>query len=200
MGGGWQAHDAVLPEIQRRQGSCRCDRLRFGQRLPATALTPGQARDALAAIARLQAFCELTGRKISPLTVASECAEAAARQPHGCTLSNALDGYLHNVAAVKPKDIREAAGVFVAVRKPLAKPKQSSRSQRGLRLFADPGGRQPAKATRPASSPGFAAFGETFLARGARRERGNHFLTFAALAFFARKSLVAVWPRGAVAV
>jgi hypothetical protein len=44
-----------------------------------TALTPGQARDALAALERLQGFYQSTGRRVSLLAGISEYCEASAR-------------------------------------------------------------------------------------------------------------------------
>jgi len=73
----------------------------------AAALSPGQARDALAALERVQGFYVSTGRRVSLLAGISEYCEAAAKL-HGRTLGEAVEGYLSTVASVKRKDLVEA--------------------------------------------------------------------------------------------
>lgn len=51
--------------------------------LQVTALTPGQARDTLAALERLQAFYQSTGRRVSWLASVSEWAKAEAKKWFG---------------------------------------------------------------------------------------------------------------------
>lgn len=94
----------------------------------ATALTPGQASDALAALDRLQAFYQSTGRKISLHSAVSEYIEAAG-QLSGRTLGEAVEGYLRTVAVVKRKDIAEAVEEFIAVEDPRTKAHDGQRAQ-----------------------------------------------------------------------
>ncbi len=94
----------------------------------ATALTPGQASDALVALERLEAFRQSTGRRVSLLSAVSEFAEASAKL-HGRTLSEAVDGYLLTVAAVKRKDIKEAVEEFIASDQPRTMANEGERAQ-----------------------------------------------------------------------
>ena len=112
----------------------------------ATSLNPAQARDALAAMERLQSFYELTGRRVSLLAAASDYAEAAAKV-NGRALSEIVEDYLRHIAAVKRMDIKQAVEEFVAGEEPKTKSKAGQRSQiapayfynRAIRLrkFAD---------------------------------------------------------------
>jgi len=81
-----------------------------------TALTPKQATDALAALQRLQSHFQSTGRRISLLAGISEYCEANAKLGER-PLSECVDSYLCNLAAVKRKDISEAAEEFIEGRK-----------------------------------------------------------------------------------
>ncbi len=81
----------------------------------AVMLTPGQATDALAAIERLNAFREKTGRKLSLLATVSEYCEAATKLP-GHTLTEAADGFLRTCATVKRTDLSEAVEELIATR------------------------------------------------------------------------------------
>ena len=80
-----------------------------------TALTPGQARDALAAFERLEAYRQSTGRRVSLLRAVSEYAESAGKLD--CSVPEAVDGYLSTVAKVKRKDLKEAIDLFIDERK-----------------------------------------------------------------------------------
>ena len=93
-----------------------------------TALNPAQARDALAALERLQTFYQSTGRRVSLLAGISEYCEAAGKLS-GHTLDEAVEGYRRNVAAVKRKGIKEAAEEFIETRKPLTVAKGGKRAQ-----------------------------------------------------------------------
>lgn len=81
-----------------------------------TALTPGQARDALAALERLQSFYQGTGRRVSLLAGISEYCEASARLS-GRPLGDAVEGYLSTVASVKRMDIAQAIEQFIESRR-----------------------------------------------------------------------------------
>jgi integrase len=94
----------------------------------AAALSPGQARDALTALERLQAFYQSTGRRVSLLAAVSEFAEAAGKL-HGRTLGEAVDGYLRTEVNVTRKDIAEAAEEFVAAEDPRTKASAGQRAQ-----------------------------------------------------------------------
>lgn len=94
----------------------------------AAALSPGQARDALAALERLQGFYVSTGRRVSLLAATSEFAEASAKL-HGCSLGEAVEGYLSTIATVKRKDIAEAVEDFIAGEEPRTKATNGQRAQ-----------------------------------------------------------------------
>jgi integrase len=81
-----------------------------------TALTPGQALDALAALERLQGFYVTTGRRVSLLSAASQFCAAAGKLDKG-DLGEAVDGYLNAVATVKRADVLKAAEQFIEERK-----------------------------------------------------------------------------------
>ena len=76
-----------------------------------TALTPGQASDARAALERLQGLYQATGRKVSLLAGISEYCEAI-RKLDAHTLSGAVDGFLSAVATVKRMDLGQAVEEF----------------------------------------------------------------------------------------
>ena len=94
----------------------------------AAALSASQSRDALAALERLNSFCQSTGRRVSLLSAVSEFAEAASKL-QGHTLIGAVDGYLSTVAKVKRKDIREAVQEFIATEEPRPKSSPGQRAQ-----------------------------------------------------------------------
>jgi hypothetical protein len=93
-----------------------------------TALTAGQARDALVALERLEAFRQSTGRRVSLLRAVSEYVEAAAKL-HGRTLGEAVDGYMRTVASVKRKDIKDAVEEFIAAEELRTKSGDGQRAQ-----------------------------------------------------------------------
>jgi hypothetical protein len=82
----------------------------------ATALSPGQASDALAALQRLQRYYQDTGRRVSLLAGISEYCEAAGKL-NGRTLGDAVDGFLNSVASVKRKDLGQAVEEFIESRR-----------------------------------------------------------------------------------
>ena len=93
-----------------------------------TALTPAQARDALTSFERLQSFFQTTGRKISLHSAVTEFATASEKL-NGHSLSDAVSGFLSNVASVKRKDILEAADEFIKAEEPRTKASEGKRSQ-----------------------------------------------------------------------
>ncbi|MDE3067684.1 MAG: DUF4338 domain-containing protein [Verrucomicrobiota bacterium] len=111
-----------------------------------SALHPAQARDALAALERLQAFYQSTGRRVSLLAGISAYCEAAAKL-NGRTADEAVEGYLRSVAGVRHKDIAEAVAEFLQAEAPRAHAPDGQRAQlsreyasiRAIRLgrFAD---------------------------------------------------------------
>jgi integrase len=94
----------------------------------AAGLSASQSRDALAAMQRLDAFRQSSGRRVSLLAAVSEYVEASDRL-NGRTLPEAVDGYLANVASVKRKDINEAVGEFLEAQIPLTKGANGQRAQ-----------------------------------------------------------------------
>jgi integrase len=93
-----------------------------------TALNPAQARDALAALERLQTHFQNTGRRFSLLASVSTFCEANAKL-NGRTLTDAVDGFLTTVASVKRNYVAEAVEEFIASRKPLTEAKAGKRAQ-----------------------------------------------------------------------
>jgi integrase len=96
----------------------------------AAALSPGQARDALAAFERLQAFHVATGRRVSLFAGISEFCDVAERlHAHGRTLSEAADGYLSTAATLKRKDLAQAVEDFITAEEPRTKASEGQRAQ-----------------------------------------------------------------------
>jgi integrase len=93
-----------------------------------TALTPGQARDALAALERLQGFYQSTGRRVSLLAGISEYCEAAGKLG-GYTVGEAVERFLATSAVVQRKAPAEAVAEFIEGRKHLAEAKDGKRSK-----------------------------------------------------------------------
>jgi integrase len=93
-----------------------------------TALTPGQANDALAALECLRGFYGATGRKVSLLASVSEYCEAAGKLG-GRTLGEAVDGYLSNVATVRRVDLSAAVEEFLRMREAKTKAEDGKRPQ-----------------------------------------------------------------------
>ena len=93
-----------------------------------TALTPGQARDALAAMERLEGFYQSTGRRVSLLAVASEWVEAAVKLGEH-TPREAVEGFLSFVVSVKRKDVAEAVEEFITAEEPRTKAGEGQRAQ-----------------------------------------------------------------------
>jgi len=93
-----------------------------------TALTPGQAGDALAAFERLQRFYQSTGCRLTLLGAVSDCCEAMQKLT-GFTLGEAVERFLATVADVQRKTLAEAVAEFIADRKPLAESQDGKRSK-----------------------------------------------------------------------
>jgi integrase len=112
----------------------------------AASLSAGQSQDALAALERLDAFRQSTGRKFSLLGAVSEFVEAAGKL-RGRTLGEAVAGYLRTVVTVQRKDIGQAVTEFLAGSEHLTHAANGQRAQLSakyaynreiqLRKFAD---------------------------------------------------------------
>ncbi|MBM3840905.1 MAG: hypothetical protein FJ398_23715 [Verrucomicrobia bacterium] len=94
----------------------------------AAGLTGSQSRDALAALERLDAFRQATGKRVSLLAGISAFCEAATKL-NGIALSEAVEGYLSTVASVKRKDISEAAEEFIESRRHKTEARDGKRPQ-----------------------------------------------------------------------
>lgn len=94
----------------------------------AAALTGSQSRDALAALERLEAFRQATGKRVSLLAGISAYCEAATKL-NDVALSEAIEGYLSTVASVKRKDVLEAVEEFIESRKHKTEAKDGKRPQ-----------------------------------------------------------------------
>jgi hypothetical protein len=86
----------------------------------AAALNGEQSRDALAAMQRLDALRQSTGRRVSLLAAVSEFAEASAKA-HGRNLVEIVEGYQNTVASVKRKNVAEAVEEFIKADEPRTK-------------------------------------------------------------------------------
>jgi integrase len=91
-------------------------------------LSPGQANDALAALERLRAFYQKTGRTVSLRSAVADFADASEKL-HGRTLGEAVEGYLRNVASVKRLDIAEAVEKFITGEEPRTKTSDGTRPE-----------------------------------------------------------------------
>jgi hypothetical protein len=94
----------------------------------AAGFSANQSRDALAAMQRLEAFRQSTGRRMSLLAAVSEWVEQSTRL-NGRPLPEAVDGFLANVASVKRKDIGEAVEEFIKAEDPRTKASEGQRAQ-----------------------------------------------------------------------
>lgn len=94
----------------------------------AAALTGEQSRDALAALQRLEAHRQATGRRFSLFAAVSQLVEADGRLG-GRSLGDAVEGFLQAIAAVRRKDVAEAVEEFLESRKHKAEEKNGKRSQ-----------------------------------------------------------------------
>jgi len=92
------------------------------------ALTPGQARDTLAALERLQGFYQSTGRRVSLLAAVSEFSEAAEKL-HGRGLGEVVEAYLSTVAVVRRKDLAQAVEEFITADEPRTKAGDGERAE-----------------------------------------------------------------------
>ncbi len=93
-----------------------------------TALSPAQARDALAALERLADFYRTTGRRVSLLAAVSVFVESSVKLGDR-TMGEAVEGFLRTVANVKRKDIAEAVTDFLQADEPRTKAAEGQRSQ-----------------------------------------------------------------------
>jgi hypothetical protein len=93
-----------------------------------TALTPGQANDARAALERVQAYYQATGRKVSLLVGISAYCDSMLKLD-GHTLGEAVDGFNSTVAKIKRVDLSEAVEEFKKSRKPKTVAKDGKRPQ-----------------------------------------------------------------------
>ena len=104
----------------------------------AAALNGAQSRDALAAMQRLDALRQSTGRRVSLLAAVSEFAEASVKA-HGRNLVEIVEGYQNTVASVKRKGIAEAVEEFIKADEPRTKAGEGQRAQwchPSMRVFA----------------------------------------------------------------
>ena len=93
-----------------------------------TALTPGQASDARAALERLQGLYQATGRKVSLLAGISVFCEATLKLKEH-TVGEAVDGFLSTVATVKRMDLGQAVEEFIKGRAHKTKSENGKRPQ-----------------------------------------------------------------------
>jgi integrase len=93
-----------------------------------TALSPGQARDALSALERLQGYFQATGKRMSLLAVVSDYVEEAMRLD-GHTMREAVDSFLSTAVVVKRVSLHKAVEDFKASREPKTKAKPGKRPQ-----------------------------------------------------------------------
>jgi len=82
-----------------------------------------QASDALAALEVIQRFYEVTGNKVSLLSVASEFVDASAKL-NNHSIREAVDSFLRHNLGVQRKDIALAVEEFIAAEEPRTKAKK----------------------------------------------------------------------------
>ncbi len=103
----------------------------------AAVLSALQSREALAALQRAQDFYKETGRRVSMSTASSEYFDALKRL-NGHSLNEAVEGFLRNVATVKPKDIKEAVEEFNQAEEPRTKAREGERPQLTEKAYRGP--------------------------------------------------------------
>jgi integrase len=94
----------------------------------AASLTAQQSRDAIAAIERLAAFRQATGKTVSLLAAVSEYCEAAMKVS-GTTLAGAVEGYQNTLASLKPMDLSAAVEEFITDREAKTRRNGDKRAQ-----------------------------------------------------------------------
>ena len=105
-----------FPRYSDASGYAEANKKDWAKGSRATALTPGQANDALAALDRLQAHRQSTGRAVSLLLAVSAFCDADDKL-HGRSLDAAVEGYLTTVATVTRMDLKQATEQFTKERK-----------------------------------------------------------------------------------
>ena len=110
----------------KREGDKLVADLAKGSRV--TALTPGEANDALAALERLQSFYQSSGKRVSMLAGISEYCEAAGKLG-SYTVGEAVERFLATSAVVQRKALSEAVAEFIEGRRHLAEAKDGKRSK-----------------------------------------------------------------------
>jgi integrase len=93
-----------------------------------TALTAGQAADAMTALELLRGFHRDTGNTVSLKRAVADYVEAA-RVLKGHTLAEAVEGYMANIVSVKRKNLAEAVEEFIQTDEPRTKASGSQRAQ-----------------------------------------------------------------------
>ena len=94
----------------------------------AAALTGSQARDALIAFERLDAFRRSTGKTLTLPSIVAEALEALGKL-NGVTLGEAVERFRSTLATVTRKDLGEAVEQFLEGRKRLTEAKDGKRAQ-----------------------------------------------------------------------
>ena len=119
----WRARVDGKPKSRMRDFKTYAEAKREGDKVIAdlamgrtSALSPGQAADALNALEELQRFYQATGRRISIRSAVGAYCEAL-RKLKEHTLEAGVEGFLTTVATVKRKDLAEAVEQFVESRK-----------------------------------------------------------------------------------
>jgi integrase len=93
-----------------------------------TALTAGQAADAMTALELLRGFYRDTGRNVSLKRAVADYVEAA-RLLSGHALAEAVEGYMANIVSVKRKDLAETVEEFIQADEPRTKASNGQRAQ-----------------------------------------------------------------------
>jgi integrase len=93
-----------------------------------TALNSAQAADALAALERLEAFRQSSGKRFSLLSAVSEFVEASSKL-NGHTLRGAVEEFLRTSISLTRKDIAQAVEEFILAEEPRTKSKNGERAQ-----------------------------------------------------------------------
>jgi hypothetical protein len=148
------AHQGQAPDATYSAAKRRADTLvkELAQCSQVTALTAGQAADAMTALELLRGFHRDTGHSISLKRAVADYVEVA-RRLNGHTMSEATEGYMANVVSVKRKDLANAVEEFIQADEPRTKAadgrrRNCHRNTHGLRPKPKPKSGLPSRASQ----------------------------------------------------
>jgi uncharacterized protein YdbL (DUF1318 family) len=123
-----QRHMASFPSYSLAKGHADALVKDLAKGSQVTALQPAQARDALAALERLETLRQSSGRRFSLLAAVSDFAEAVDKL-RGRAIGEAVEGYLRTVVSIQRTDINKAVEEFIEGRKHKSQAQEGKRAQ-----------------------------------------------------------------------